>query len=90
MSKDTVHRRIVLEFGQRYVYVYMTDGNGRLLHEREESWRQPYLQGRKEVEDDAQEAFDLIWQHCDDTVNFPTNELQDTPPDEEESEDEED
>ena len=90
MSKDTVHRRIVLELGRRYVYVYMTDGNGKLLPEREEAWKQPYVQDRKEVEDDAQDAFDLIWQHCDDTVNFPTDELQDPPPDEDESVDPED
>lgn len=86
MTRDTVHRRIVLEFGHLYAYLYMTDGNGRLLPEREESWRQPYLMERKEVEQEAQEAFDLIWQHCDDTVNFPADELQDTGDDETESE----
>lgn len=69
MVKDNVHRRIVVEYGQRYAYVYMTDGNGKLVPDKEESFKQPYVIDRKDVADEANECFDLVWQHLDDTVN---------------------
>ena len=39
---DYVERRIVVEIGRQYAYVYMTDGNGKLVPQREESFKQPY------------------------------------------------
>ena len=30
-GKEDVLRRIVVEYGQLYVYIYMTDGNGKIL-----------------------------------------------------------
>jgi len=32
-GKEDVLRRIVVEYGQLYVYIYMTDGNGKILDE---------------------------------------------------------
>lgn len=66
-ERDHVHRRIVVEYGCLYAYVYMTDGNGKLLEE--EPFRQPYRMDRKEVAEESREAYDLLWQHLSDTVN---------------------
>lgn len=43
---DYVERRIVVEFGLHYVYLYITDGAGKLSDE--ESFKQPYRLERKE------------------------------------------
>ena len=43
---DYVERRIVVEFGLQYAYLYITDGNGKLSDE--ESFKQPYRLERKE------------------------------------------
>jgi hypothetical protein len=64
--KDYVYRRVVVEYGRLYVYAYFTDDNGKLLDE--ESFKQPYLLDRKDVSEEAQEMFDLCYQHLLDTV----------------------
>lgn len=67
-ERDYVHRRIVVEYGCLYAYAYLTDGNGKILDE--EAFRQPYRLERTESAQEAQETYDLIWQHLSDTVNF--------------------
>lgn len=72
---DYVQRRIVVEFGRRYVYAYMTTGDGKMVADNEESWKQPYELPLTEVREEAQELYDIIWQHLTDTI---TSTLQDS------------
>lgn len=67
-TPDYVQRRIVVEFGRRYVYAYMTSGEGKIVGDNEESWKQPYELSIAEAREEAKELFDLVWQHCTDTV----------------------
>lgn len=66
-QKDYVQRRIVVEYGFRYAYVYITDGNGKLIDE--ESFKQPYRMDRKDVIDEAKECYDQVWEWLNETVN---------------------
>lgn len=68
---DYVERRIVVEFGCQYVYLYMTTGDGKLLDDRQESFKQPYRVDRKEAADDARDTWDLIYDHLNEVLNFP-------------------
>ena len=65
-ERDEVVRRIVVEYGRWYVYAYFTDQNGKVLEE--EVWKQPFMLERKEVHEESRETFDLIYDHCQDTV----------------------
>ncbi len=69
---DYVERRIVIEYGRRYAYVYMTTGDGKLIASREESFKQPYQLERSEANEEADEAWHLIYDHLNETINFPT------------------
>lgn len=66
MSDDSVVRRIVVEYGRRYVYAYLSDSNSRVLSE--EVWQQPLLLDRRDAYDEAKDLYDVIYQHCQDTV----------------------
>ncbi len=66
---DYVERRIVIEYGRRYVYIYMTTGDGKLIQGREESFKQPYLLDRQEAHEEATELWDMVYDHLNDTVN---------------------
>jgi hypothetical protein len=70
---DYVHRRIVIEHGRRYVYLYMTTGDGKLIAEREESFSQPFTLELKEAEEEATDVWDLVYDHLNDTCNFPAD-----------------
>lgn len=67
---DYVERRIVLEYGLQYAYLYITDGNGKLLDE--ESFKQPYRMDRRECHDEAKDAHAVLYDWCNDTINYPT------------------
>lgn len=67
---DYVERRIVVEFGLRYVYLYITDGGGKLIDE--ESYAQPYRLERKECHEEAKDFYDLLYDSINEAVNFPT------------------
>ena len=82
MERDYVERRIVIEYGRRYVYLYMTTGDGKLLPGREESFKQPYTLERAESNEEAVELWDLCYDHLNDIVNVTLQEGED---DEEES-----
>ena len=69
---DYVERRIVVEFGRQYAYVYMTDGAGKLITGREESFRQPYLIERKESQEEADDLWHMIYDWLNETINFPS------------------
>ena len=67
---DYVERRIVVEFGLRYVYLYITDGAGKLLDQ--ESYTQPYRLDRKECHEEAKDFYNLLYDGINEAVNFPT------------------
>ncbi len=69
---DYVERRIVVEFGRLYAYVYMTTGDGKLIPAMEESFKQPYRLDTKDARDEAEDAWHLIYDHLNETINFPT------------------
>jgi hypothetical protein len=69
---DYVERRIVLEYGRQYAYVYMTTGDGKMIPGREESFRQPFRLELKEAREEAQMAWDVLYDFLNDTINFPT------------------
>ena len=71
---DYVERRIVVEFGRQYVYLYMTTGDGKLTADREESFKQPYRVDAKEAAEDAVEAWDVIYDHLNEVLNWPLQE----------------
>jgi len=83
---DYVERRIVIEYGRQYVYLYMTTGDGKLLPNREESFKQPYVLERAEAAEEAVELWDLAYDHLNDIVNVTLQERDD----EESESDEED
>jgi len=67
---DEVVRRIVAEYGQRYVYLYVTDGNGKVLED--DRFTQPYRLDRKDAIDEAKEFFDRAYDWANDTINYPS------------------
>jgi len=64
---DHVHRRIVVEYGQLYAYLYMTDGNGKVIEE--EQYKQPFRQDRADVADEAEDCYRSVWDWLNDTIN---------------------
>lgn len=66
-NHEDVIRRIVVEYGQIYAYCYITDGNGRLLDE--EVFKQPFRLDRKEVFDEAKDAYDQVYDWLNETIN---------------------
>lgn len=69
---DYVERRIVLECGRQYAYLYMTTGDGKMISGREESFKQPFRMELKEVREEAGDAWDVLYDFLNDTINFPT------------------
>lgn len=69
---DYVERRIVLEYGRQYAYVYMTDGAGKIVHSRQESFKQPYRLDLREAREEATEAWNVLYDHLNETINYPT------------------
>lgn len=69
-SPDYVERRIVVEFGRQYAYAYLTDGAGKLIEE--EPFKQPFRLDRQEAIEEARDLWDMVYDHLNDTINFPT------------------
>lgn len=65
-ERDEVYRRIVVEYGRWYVYVYITDSNGKLLEE--ESFKQPFRLDWKDSAEEATECWQFLYQYMQDTV----------------------
>jgi len=80
---DYVHRRVVVEYGRRYVYATLTDSNGKI--HAEELFKQPYLLDPKDAADEARDCFDAMYQHISDTVVFPNSASSGEEPDKPES-----
>ena len=66
-GKEDVLRRIVVEYGQLYVYVYMTDGSGKVLDE--EVFKQPWKLDRKDAYEEAKDTYDTIFDWVNEIVN---------------------
>lgn len=67
---DYVHRRVIIEYGRRYVYATFTDSHGKILDE--EVWKQPYLLDPKDAADEARSVFDAVYQHISDEMVWPS------------------
>jgi hypothetical protein len=67
---DEVVRRIVAEYGQLYVYLYVTDGNGKVLED--DRFTQPYRLDRKDAIEEAKEFFDRAYDWVNETINWPS------------------
>lgn len=81
LGKEDVLRRIVVEYGQMYVYLYITDGNGKLLDE--EVFTQPWRLDRKDAFEEAKDTYDTVYDWLNDVVNV-------TPPLQEDDDEESD
>lgn len=69
-EEDTIQRRLVVEYGSRYVYLYVADGNGKVIDE--DAFTQPYRLERKEIIEEVEVIYGLLYDHLNDTINFPT------------------
>lgn len=67
-GKEDVLRRIVIEYGQQYVYLYITDGNGKLLDE--EVFKQAFKLDRKDAFEEAKDAYDNAFDWLNEVVNI--------------------
>jgi len=67
---DEVVRRIVAEYGQLYVYLYVTDGNGKVLED--DRFRQPFRLDKRDTVEEAKEFFDRAYDWVNETINWPS------------------
>jgi hypothetical protein len=70
-EKDYVYRRIVIEYGRLYGYIYMTDQDGKVLANSEEAFKQPFRLDFKDVQEESRDCFDVVYQHLQDTILWP-------------------
>ena len=69
--RDYVERRIIVEYGRRYVYLTLADAEGKILHGREEVFTQPFLLDRKDVHEEADDCWQSVYQWLNDVIVFP-------------------
>ena len=69
--QDYVERRIIVEYGRRYVYLTMTDANGKLVPGFEEVFSQPFVLDRKDAHDEAADCWQDVYQFVSDTCVWP-------------------
>jgi hypothetical protein len=77
-QKDSVVRRLVVEYGHWYVYVYLTDDAGKIIEE--DAFKQPFRLDRKDVADESMDCFQYVYQWILDTTVF-TARSDEKPPD---------
>lgn len=77
-ERDEVVRRLVIEYGHWYAYVYLTDGNGKLLEE--EAFRQPFRLTKPEVHEEIHELWQYVYQWLQDNVLWYTTARDDEKP----------
>ena len=83
-QRDYVERRIIVEYGRRYVYLTLADAEGKIIGQREEVFTQPFLLDRKDRWDEADDCWQAVSQWLSDVVVFPLPEAGGKPPDSEE------
>jgi hypothetical protein len=66
-GREDVLRRIVVEYGQQYAYIYITDGSGKLIDE--EVFKQPFRLDRKDAFEEAKDAYDATYDWLNETIN---------------------
>ena len=71
---DSVYRRIVIEYGQVYAYAYYLNENGKIL--AEECWQQPFKLERRDVQEEAGDTWNLVYQHLQDTVLWSASDVE--------------
>ena len=71
---DSVYRRIVIEYGQVYAYAYYLNEHGKIL--AEECWKQPFRLERRDVQEEAGDTWDLVYQHLQDTVLWSASDVE--------------
>ena len=69
--RDYVERRIIVEYGRRYVYLTLADANGKIVSGREEVFTQPFILERKDSWEEADDCWQNIYQWLSDVVVFP-------------------
>jgi hypothetical protein len=69
--QDHIERRIVVEYGRRYVYLTMQDASGKLIPGFEEVFSQPFLLDRKDAWDEAGDCWQDVYQFVSDTCVWP-------------------
>lgn len=67
-QRDYVERRIIVEYGRRYVYLTLADANGKILAGREEVFTQPFVLERKEAHEEAEDCWQNVYQWLNDVV----------------------
>jgi hypothetical protein len=68
---DYVERRIIVEYGRRYVYLTMTDGDGKLVPGYEEVFSQPFLLDKRDANEEASDCWHDVYQFVSDTCVWP-------------------
>jgi hypothetical protein len=69
--RDYVERRIIVEYGRRYVYLTLADANGKIISGREEVFTQPFVLERKDSWEEADDCWQSVYQWLLDVVVFP-------------------
>ena len=82
--RDYVERRIIVEYGRRYVYLTLSDSDGKVIKGREEVFTQPFQLDRKDVHEEADDCVQSVYQWLSDVVVFGLPEGRDKTPDSDE------
>jgi len=77
---DSTVRRIVVEYGHWYVYMYLADDAGKVIDE--ERFTQPFRLDKKEVDEEARDGYQSMYQWLLDTCVFSASN-DEKPPDSE-------
>ena len=60
----------MVEYGRQYAYLYVTDGDGKVIDD--EAFKQPYRMERKEAHEEAKDCYDVLYDWMNDTINYQT------------------
>jgi hypothetical protein len=77
--QDHIERRIVVEYGRRYVYITMQDASGKIIPGYEEVFSQPFVLDRKDAWEEAGDCWHDVYQFVSDTCVWPLPEAEDGP-----------
>ena len=83
-QRDYVERRIIVEYGRRYVYLTLADAEGKIIGQREEVFTQPFLLDRKDSWEEADDCWQAVYQWLNDVIVFPLPEGKGDQPDSDE------
>ena len=72
---DPILGKIVVDFSQKYISVYLCEGDGTVKDGDHFRW--PYRLDVKEARQETRDCFDWFYDFCNDTVNGLADELQD-------------